>query len=311
MSSTESASVWWLLVQKKLVAFSLIALPWTANIFCNACLVVTIQSFYAFRIMTLNKSLTLTVMLASFILADFALASTLFVKSIMIETFSDASKLQPFDVALSIMTATTDALLSATLVTLLVRSRTGSPVSDRLINKLLFYTINTGLLTSLCAILSLITVLVSPTTSIYVMFYYIGAHLYSVSLLGSLNARTGLRAQAEERSRTTAVSQLADLLQRLSPRLRSVQPSHIWDCPTTPPMTIVVSIQRDTIITVDDDDGDTVHKLEGDAAYLRTTATRSSRFLDVDGEVANMCGQQASDPWMELTRLTPSPDLTS
>ncbi|KAJ8495935.1 hypothetical protein ONZ51_g1419 [Trametes cubensis] len=183
-----SATMWWYLVDKKFAVYGQIALPWTANmqILCNACAVVLIQSFYIFRIVALGKSLILGAVLALFVMTNFGInlssifmtwvAITLFTESLKTDSVADSIKLQAFDVALSTVTAITDVVLSATLVVLLIRSRTGSSRSNRLINKLLFYTINTGLLTSFCAVLSLIMVLVSPTTSIYVMFYYIGAH---------------------------------------------------------------------------------------------------------------------------------------
>ncbi|OSD06474.1 hypothetical protein PYCCODRAFT_1474612 [Trametes coccinea BRFM310] len=313
------ATMWIYLVQQKLVAFGQTALPWTSNlqILCNAFIVFTIQSFYVFRVMALSKSVALTAVLAVFLLADLALAATLFVKSLMTDTVSDYIKLQAFDIALSTVTATTDVLLSATLVTLLVRSRTGSPRSNRLINKLMFYTINTGLMTSFCAVLSLIMVLVSPATSIYVMFYYIGAHLYSVSLLATLNARAALRAQAQNLENTAALTQLADLLQRISPRPRprprprdrqasGAPPT--WGRAITPPLSIVVSIQRDTTVTFDEDLG---AGCKAGAGVHSERSPRHGRLLDLDGAMERMYGQRARDSWIDVTRLTPSPDLNS
>ncbi|KAL7279126.1 hypothetical protein ACG7TL_006966 [Trametes sanguinea] len=286
---------------------------------------------------------------------------SLFVKSLMTDTVSDYIKLQAFDIALSTVTATTDVLLSATLVTLLVRSRTGSPSesrgvgpgltvvpplprSNRLINKLLFYTINTGLMTSVCAVLSLIMggvhpnsyrrdspqVLVSPATSIYVMFYYIGAHLYSVSLLATLNARAALRAQAQNLENTAAPTQLADLLQRISPRPRArvrdrrasddvpstwgrtdthiVRPGDLADQVASyqPPLSIVVSIQRHTTVTFDDDLG---AGCKAGAGVHSERSPRDGKFLDLDRAVEGMYVRRASDSWIDVTRLTPSPDL--
>ncbi|KAI9057290.1 hypothetical protein FKP32DRAFT_1373293 [Trametes sanguinea] len=307
------ATMWFYLVQQKLVAFGQTALPWTSNlqILCNAFIVFIIQSFYVFRVMALSKSVALTGVLAIFLLADLGLATTLFIKSLMTETVADYVKLQAFDIALSTVTATTDVLLSATLVALLVRSRTGSPRSNRLINKLLFYTINTGLMTSICAVLSLIMVLISPATSIYVMFYYIGAHLYSVSLLATLNARAALRAQAQNLENTDALTQFADLLQRIAPRprARDRQASHAPSTrgrTITPPLSIVVSIQRDTTVTFDED-LDTGRK---PGVGLRSQRSpRDGKFLDLDRAVERMNVQRASDSWVDVTRLTPSPDL--
>ncbi|KAI0649208.1 hypothetical protein C8Q79DRAFT_924527 [Trametes meyenii] len=128
---------------------------------------------------------------------SFAVA-VLFVKSILTDTVAQYVFLAPFDLALSAMSASTDVLLCSALFILLFKSRTGTAGANRLINKLMLYTIHTGVLTSIFAILSMIMVLVLPRTSLFVMFYYIGARLYSVSLLATLNGREGLRVEAEK-----------------------------------------------------------------------------------------------------------------
>ncbi|KAL1949367.1 hypothetical protein VTO73DRAFT_8248 [Trametes versicolor] len=194
-----TATMWNYLVMKDLNFMGLTLLPWesSAQLLCNACAIVTIQSFYSYRIWTLSQNRYLAALLVIFVCADFGLAFTLFMKSLTTKNVIDFIGLTNFDIALSSVTASTDVLLSATLVTLLALSRTGSVGANRLINKLVLYTINTGALTSFFAVVSLITVIIMPTTSVYVMFYYIGARLYSVSLLATLNARESLRIQAE------------------------------------------------------------------------------------------------------------------
>ncbi|KAI0326636.1 hypothetical protein GY45DRAFT_1373820 [Cubamyces sp. BRFM 1775] len=302
-----SATMWWYLVDKKFAVYGQTALPWTANvqILCNACAVVVIQSFYVFRIVALGKSLVLGVVLALFVMADFGVAITLFTESLKTNSVADSIKLQAFDIALSTMTAITDVVLSATLVVLLIRSRTGSSRSNRLINKLLFYTINTGLLTSFCAVLSLIMVLVSPTTSIYVMFYYIGAHLYSVSLLATLNARAGLRAQVDDAGHVSALSQFADLLQRITPLpfpLRVSRPlkrrssSYMWN-------------RADMVITLDCDEGiDAIEhdRKDGAAGVGAVAQSPSAVRLDVSTETLNAKEQRES--WVDASRCLSSSD---
>ncbi|KAI8980122.1 hypothetical protein BD414DRAFT_579724 [Trametes punicea] len=69
--------------------------------------------------------------------------------------------------------------------------------TSRLINKLLLFCLNTGLLTTVCAIIALAMLVSFPGTSLYVIFYFMGGRLYSISLLGTLNARADLRRQME------------------------------------------------------------------------------------------------------------------
>ncbi|KAH9902932.1 hypothetical protein C8Q73DRAFT_27693 [Cubamyces lactineus] len=317
-----SATMWSYLVDKKFAVFGQTALPWTANvqILCNACVVVVIQSFYVFRIIALGKSLVLGVVLALFVMADFGVAITLFTESIKTDSVADSIKLQAFDIALSTVTAITDVVLSATLVVLLIRSRTGSSRSNRLINKLLFYTINTGLLTSFCAVLSLILVLVSPTTSIYVMFYYIGAHLYSVSLLATLNARAGLRAQVDDAGHSSALSQFADILQRITPlpfpvpasRPLQRRPSpYMWN--RSPSQLIVVAVQRDTVVTFDcDEEVDvTEHDRKDGPADVGDIAQPPStvRLHMHTGHTGALHAREQTESWVDASEYLSSPDV--
>ncbi|KAG7096666.1 hypothetical protein E1B28_004081 [Marasmius oreades] len=86
-----------------------------------------------------------------------------------------------------------------------------------MISKLIVFSVSTGLLTSICAIASLISVrfcytkfllstmtlpllknLVWGKTLIYVTFYFCLGRLYSNSLLATLNARKSIRGETED-----------------------------------------------------------------------------------------------------------------
>ncbi len=59
---------------------------------------------------------------------------------------------------MNIMSFISDVGITVALTILLNASRTGYERSETVINKLIVFTINTGLLTSLCAVMSLVTV---------------------------------------------------------------------------------------------------------------------------------------------------------
>ncbi|KAI0650118.1 hypothetical protein C8Q79DRAFT_901378 [Trametes meyenii] len=82
-----------------------------------------------------------------------------------------------------------DAIVAASQCLLLVRMRTGLARTDSLIALMMRYSINTGLLTSICAALILVTFTAQPETFIYFAFYFIYSKLYVNSLLATLNAR--------------------------------------------------------------------------------------------------------------------------
>ncbi|CDO74979.1 hypothetical protein BN946_scf184945.g51 [Trametes cinnabarina] len=263
-------TMWTYLVEKQVQALGPTSLPWesSAQLLCNACAIVTIQLFYTYRIWTLSKSGLLAAMLAIVVLGDFGGSSDTHVyngtkgtpsqlllsrfssrgehradpiirfpeiltvhDSIMTDDVQDFIGLANFDIALSSVTATADVLLSGTLVILLAMSRTGSA----------------GFLqSSVFAIFSLIAVIVLPTTAIYVMFYYIGTRLYSVSLLATLNARASLRIQAERIGHASL------------PRLSSIslsRKSAVWDGTQLGalPRDVVIAIQHDAELALEDE----------------------------------------------------------
>ncbi|KAJ3500515.1 hypothetical protein NLJ89_g9761 [Agrocybe chaxingu] len=85
--------------------------------------------------------------------------------------------------------AAADFIIAISLSVLLISSRTGIPRSDSMISFLVALAINTGLLTSLCALGCLIAFAVSSSTMIYFGFYILLTKLYFNALLASLNAR--------------------------------------------------------------------------------------------------------------------------
>ncbi|KAI0671619.1 hypothetical protein C8Q78DRAFT_1078415 [Trametes maxima] len=284
------ATMWVYLVRKEVSTAGVTVLPWesSAQLLCNACAIFTVQTFYSYRIWTLSQNRFLAIFLTMFIFADFGLAITLFVKSIMTTNVEDFIGLTHFDIALSSVTAATDVLLSGTLMILLANSRTGSVGANRLINKLLLYTITTGLPTSFCAIASLITVSLLPTTSIYVMFYYIGARLYSISFLATLNARQSLRIQAE---RIGHIS-----LPRLTSIRHDTSKQDTWNRSPRPPE-VVVTMQHGTGATLE---GEQV----GKEVYSRRPGSfHEQRMLEVDESTSSLRG-----PW-EMVKFASCPVL--
>ncbi|KAH9850454.1 hypothetical protein C2E23DRAFT_735105 [Lenzites betulinus] len=86
-----------------------------------------------------------------------------------------------------------DSIITVSQCALLVRMKTGFERTDSLISLMMRYSINTGLLTSICAALVLITYSVEPNDFIYQGFYFVYSKLYVNSLLATLNARRRTR----------------------------------------------------------------------------------------------------------------------
>ncbi|KAL0577795.1 hypothetical protein V5O48_004196 [Marasmius crinis-equi] len=87
--------------------------------------------------------------------------------------------------------------VAAALCFLLYRSKTGYEKSDLMVWKLSIYALTTGLVTSICALTSLISILAGPTTFVYILFFFYIGRLYANSLLANLNIRMHVRKIAD------------------------------------------------------------------------------------------------------------------
>ncbi|KAH9481261.1 hypothetical protein JR316_0005783 [Psilocybe cubensis] len=82
-----------------------------------------------------------------------------------------------------------DVLIAVSLCTILLRSKTGIKSTDSKVSFIMAFTVNTGLLTSICALACLITYAIWPQRFIFLGIYFAQSKLYVNALLGSLNAR--------------------------------------------------------------------------------------------------------------------------
>ncbi|CDO74087.1 hypothetical protein BN946_scf185043.g137 [Trametes cinnabarina] len=115
------------------------------------------------------------------------------IKALRLKTFVDLVQIKGLSISINAFAAAGDVCIAAILCTILHNSRTGFNKSNTLINRLMVFAVNTGLLTSVCACLSLITILALPNTFVYICFFFLVGRLYSNSLMATLNARKSLR----------------------------------------------------------------------------------------------------------------------
>ncbi|KAI0808265.1 hypothetical protein C8Q74DRAFT_125893 [Fomes fomentarius] len=90
-----------------------------------------------------------------------------------------------------------DGILTASQCLLLMRMKTGLESPDSAISLLIKYSINTGLLTSLCAVIALITFTTLPGNFVYFAFYFVYSKLYvnSTRVRGRCSAHSGPSAR--------------------------------------------------------------------------------------------------------------------
>ncbi|KAH0826769.1 hypothetical protein J3R83DRAFT_5179 [Lanmaoa asiatica] len=143
-----------------------------------------------------NKSWLATGPVMILVVAEFLLIIVYNCESISFVTFTQFAPLKGLSMAVNGVSAAGDLLIAVLLCYMLQTSRTGFRKSHTLINKLIVFSINTGLLTSLFALASLVSISLWPQSFIYVAFYFCIGRLYCNSLLATLNARKGLRGEA-------------------------------------------------------------------------------------------------------------------
>jgi len=167
----------------------------------NGFTALLVQGFFVVRIWALsNQNKTLTISVAVFIIAEFLSVILYVSKALPMETFADLATIKALSMTVNALAAAGDVLIAAILCIMLHSSRTGFKRSDTMINTLIIFCVNTGLLTSLCAIASLVAIVVSPNTFIYICFYFLLGRLYCNSLLATLNARKAIRSLGENPS---------------------------------------------------------------------------------------------------------------
>jgi len=154
-----------------------------------------VQAFFILRIWRLShKNIILTCTLSVLCFVPFVLTIVYFAKMYHFTNFIQLNAIFPISKSINVLSAVADVSIAATLIFLLQQSRTGFKSSETVINRLIMFSVNTGLFTSITAIASLITITVWPATFIYITFYLLVPRLYINSLYATLNARNSLRS---------------------------------------------------------------------------------------------------------------------
>ncbi|KAI0634473.1 hypothetical protein C8Q77DRAFT_756223 [Trametes polyzona] len=86
----------------------------------------------------------------------------------------------------------TDSILTTSLVLHLLRSRTGFKRTDNVIESLVLYTVNTGLVTSVVSVLVFVFSLSSPHSFVYGAISIVSNKIYVNTVMAVLNSRRGL-----------------------------------------------------------------------------------------------------------------------
>ncbi|KAF7355006.1 hypothetical protein MSAN_01416100 [Mycena sanguinolenta] len=196
-----SHTVYWYVITNYSRPEALSNLVWSIllEVLFNGLIGLIVQSFLTMRVWRLsNRNKCLTALTASLVLAEFGCSVVFTIQSMQLYTWKELGQLKGLSMSVNVLGAAADFLIALILVFYLRRSRTGFKRSDTMITKLIMFSVSTGLLTSICALASLISILVWGQTLIYVAFYFSLGRLYFNSVLATLNARKDIRAMTDD-----------------------------------------------------------------------------------------------------------------
>ncbi|KAJ7830153.1 hypothetical protein B0H14DRAFT_2807943, partial [Mycena olivaceomarginata] len=162
------------------------------EVFFSCAIATLVQQFYCWRIYKIGNRLFVAA-----ILSLLSCASSVYgVRAVQLKFLFQVIELEPLSITSMTLTAVTDVAISVSMVFLLQASKTGYKRTTDLINRLMIFTFNTGLPTAISAILCTVTIILWPNTFLLCVVHL--AHLYTNSLLVTLNSRDYIKAANDD-----------------------------------------------------------------------------------------------------------------
>jgi len=125
------------------------------------------------------------------------------VKSFMLPDLFSVVKLRFLGTASLSVGVLTDIVIAAALCYFLNKLRTGYHKSDSLASSLIRYAINTGALTSVVSITTVILYNIMPNNLIFIGVFFILSKLYAISFMATLNTRRVVAGKGTDKQGTT------------------------------------------------------------------------------------------------------------
>ncbi|KAJ7257503.1 hypothetical protein B0H12DRAFT_1110980 [Mycena haematopus] len=172
----------------------------TAEALPTSLTAVLVQTFYAFRVYKLSDK---SILLTGVILLLVGAASGCGIAWVALalsesHTYKRLLRLSPLAISINALSSAADVIITLALCYMLYKSQAKPLANETFLQRVILVTINTGLLTSLCAVAALLSIVCAPNTLIYVSFYFCIGRLYSNTLLATLNSRSVVRGQIRD-----------------------------------------------------------------------------------------------------------------
>jgi len=161
-----------------------------------------VQCVFARRVQIMSRTTILPVIIVTLAFGYFSLGIYFTIRVFLTVGPSEVAKLLWTIAAAFGCASCADVIIAAALCYYLHKSRTGFARTDSLITTLIVYTLTTGLLTALLAVIHVILFATTQKALVWVGVFWVLGRCYINSLLAALNVRGHLRGQLEERATT-------------------------------------------------------------------------------------------------------------
>jgi len=156
-----------------------------------------IQCFFAWRIYKITKAYWIPAIIVFLSLASTTGGFITGIKIAILKLFSKKPELHWSALLWFLTSCVADLLITATLVRSLSKRKTGFSLTDSLVDKLIRTTVETGMITAICAIGDVACFMALPHTAINFVWDLALTKLYANCLMSNLNARANLMAQTQ------------------------------------------------------------------------------------------------------------------
>ncbi|KAJ7200198.1 hypothetical protein GGX14DRAFT_699695 [Mycena pura] len=168
---------------------------------CQAAIGTIVRLCFAMRVWRFSKrNIPVTTMVVALTLAELGFSIVYTVKSFQTPYLTTIENLRIIASLALGAGAVTDVVIACALAFFLRQYRTGSKRADSLVTTLTVYAVNTGAITAIFSVSTLVLYDLRPTTFQFLAVYFLLTKLYSVSFMCTLNMRRIVRGKGTERS---------------------------------------------------------------------------------------------------------------
>jgi len=165
---------------------------WSLNVELSLSMLISgiAESYLSFRVWQLSsRKYILSTILLFLALTHFGTGEASAIQFLKLKHFANFGSVKVLSILRLSSAALCDTSITIALCYFLHQKRTGFQQTDAIIDHLIIFAINSGLITSVASIACLITYLVIPRTWLYLALCFLISRLYANTFLSSLNSR--------------------------------------------------------------------------------------------------------------------------